>query len=266
MSKAPPFSFVPIDARRSMTKPRSSGLTMTIDYGLGVTQIEMLMETAGPYVDIAKIATGTARLHDRDVLMRKLEAYRGHGVKTMIGGQFQEYVYFHMGEGGIPQYLAEVKALGFDMAEVSDNTVPLTDEERRRQLRWVQDAGLEAIGEVGSKTDSITAEEMIRQVELVLDAGAVMAMIEAMELIADGSINHDLVDALKQRLNPATIMLELVHPRVGATLPDIHRLRLRLIDAFGPDANIGNADVTTIFELETVRLRLGSAGPKGAQT
>ncbi|MGH7715395.1 MAG: phosphosulfolactate synthase, partial [Vulcanimicrobiaceae bacterium] len=88
-----PFSFVALPKERSQKKPRKRGLTMIADFGLPYGQVVDLMQLAGPYVDLAKIAVGTSRLYPLAYLRKKLAAYRKSGVRPFIGGQFQEYVY-----------------------------------------------------------------------------------------------------------------------------------------------------------------------------
>ena len=65
MNNAPPFGFVEIDSRRSTTKPRRKGLSMVIDDGLPNAYARDVIATAGAYIDLMKIKTGTARLYPR---------------------------------------------------------------------------------------------------------------------------------------------------------------------------------------------------------
>ena len=81
-----PFAFVDLPAGRSTTKPRSSGLTMMIDWGLGLRRLEDTLEIAGDYVDLGKIAVGTPRLYDETLLRRKFDLYASHGIRPFLGG------------------------------------------------------------------------------------------------------------------------------------------------------------------------------------
>ena len=102
-------------------------------------------------MDYAKLVVGTARLYPEDHLLQKLEIYREFDVHTFIGGQFLEYVFATQGFPGVRPYCEEARRLGFEAIEVSDNRVPLTDEERTRLIATAIDCGLEVHGEVGSK-------------------------------------------------------------------------------------------------------------------
>ncbi len=73
-----PFGFIELPADRSTSKPRASGLTMMIDWGLGLRQLEDVLEMSGDYVDLGKIAVGTPRLYDEKLLKRKFDLYESH--------------------------------------------------------------------------------------------------------------------------------------------------------------------------------------------
>ena len=70
------FGFVPIDKRRTVSKPRKSGITMVSDYQLGLASLSDLIEVAGHYIDLFKIATGTSRLFEKAHLQAKIEILR----------------------------------------------------------------------------------------------------------------------------------------------------------------------------------------------
>ena len=134
MNNDTPFAFVPIDSRRSVTKPRTSGLSMVIDDGLPLAYAASVLQMAAPYIDLMKIKTGTARLYDRSQLEAKLAMYRTAAVRSFIGGQFHEYVFAKLGEAALPRFYEEALAIGFETIEISDNTVPLDDLQRRAQI------------------------------------------------------------------------------------------------------------------------------------
>ena len=57
-----PFSMIPTPAGRSETKPRTTGLTMMMDWGLPIGMQREWLELLGPFVDFAKLVVGTARV------------------------------------------------------------------------------------------------------------------------------------------------------------------------------------------------------------
>src|SRR5690606_12302747 len=122
-------------------KPRKTGLTMMMDWGLGLDRVADHLRLVGPYVDLAKIVVGTARLYPKSYLLEKLDLYKKNDIMPFLGGQFSEYVYATQGMAGIEPFFKEAKALGFEAIEVSDNCVPLNDEERARLIRTGIDCG-----------------------------------------------------------------------------------------------------------------------------
>ena len=66
------------------TKPRERGLTHVLDKGLGLRQIEDLLETSSGLIDIVKFGWGTGYVTQN--LEAKIAAYREAGVPTCFGG------------------------------------------------------------------------------------------------------------------------------------------------------------------------------------
>ena len=257
-----PFAMVPLPAERSASKPRRTGLTMMMDWGLPRGRTRDTLELIAPYVDFAKFVVGTARLYPEDYLLRKLEIYRDFDIRPFIGGQFLEYVYATQGHAGVRPYCEEAHRLGFEAIEVSDNCVPLTDEDRIRLISTAIDCGLGVHGEVGSKAGRTTAATLIRQAETCFAAGADLVLVEGAELIDGGSLNVPLLEELKSGLELARVMFELSGPWIPETTnAEVYQLKKFLISAFGPDVNIANVLPDQIWETEALRVGLGVVGP-----
>ena len=256
------FSFVPLDHRRSLSKPRRSGLTMVSDYQLGLKALEDLLDVAGDYIDIFKIATGTSRLFARDHLTAKISMLHAAGVRVLLGGQFQEYLIHTVGLDMLPRHLDEAREVGFDMIEISENLVDLGPGGMVTMLQAVTEAGLDPVGEIGTKDLKTDADSLVGDVRAVLEAGSVFAMIEGQELMRDnGEPNVELIEYLKRELDVDRCMFELPTPRVGSTTVDIYACKKALVKAFGRDVNLGNVTPDVVIETETTRLGLGSSGP-----
>ncbi len=262
MSNALPFEFVPIEPRRSLSKPRTTGLTMVIDDGLPLPYMRGVLELAAPYIDLMKIKTGTARLYPRDKLVEKLALYEGFGIQPFLGGQFHEYVFATMGEAALPKFYAESRALGFRTIEISDNTVPLTDTQRRDQIKAAIRSGLDVFGEVGSKETLSNPGLLITQAEICLEAGSKLVLVEAAELVEDGRVRKDSLAVIKRGIPADKVMIELPGPWIsGVRSCDIEEMKKILFAEFGPDVNIANVAVTTIYDTEAQRVGLGTGGP-----
>ena len=262
MSNALPFEFVPIEPRRSLSKPRTTGLTMVIDDGLPLPYMRGVLDLAAPYIDLMKIKTGTARLYPRDKLVEKLALYESFGIQPFLGGQFHEYVFATMGEAALPKFYAESRALGFRTIEISDNTVPLTDTQRRDQIKAAIRSGLDVFGEVGSKETLSNPGLLIQQAEICLEAGSKLVLVEAAELVEDGRVRKDSLEVIKRGIPADKVMIELPGPWIsGVRSCDIEEMKKILFAEFGPDVNIANVAVTTIYDTEAQRVGLGTGGP-----
>ena len=104
-----PFEMVPLPAGRSTVKPRHTGLTMMMDWGLPMQHLENTLDLAAPYIDLGKIVAGTARLYDVETFRRKLALYKSYDVKPFLGGQFLEYVFATQGWKAVKPYCEEAK-------------------------------------------------------------------------------------------------------------------------------------------------------------
>ncbi|MCZ7598782.1 MAG: phosphosulfolactate synthase [Gammaproteobacteria bacterium] len=255
---------MPLPAERT-EKPRRSGLTMMMDWGLGRNRVADHLDLVAPYVDLAKIVVGTARLYPRHYLVEKLALYKRYDVVPFLGGQFSEYVYATQGIEAMPGFFAEAKDLGFEAVEVSDNCVPLSDDRRRELIRMAIDCGLEVHGEVGSKvvnqrTPTISSAEA----EVCLDAGCDVVLVEGAELVtANGEPIPEMIHSLRQGLDLEKVLFELTGPWIkGNTLCDVYQLKKFLFTEFGTTINLANVMPDDVLETEALRVGLSVVGPE----
>lgn len=257
-----PFEMVALPQARSAQKPRRTGITMMMDWGIPLGRLDDLLGLIGPYVDLGKLVVGTSRLYEEDYYRAKLDLYHKYEIKPFIGGQFLEYVFATQGWSGVEPYCAEAKRFGIEAIEVSDNCVPLSDEERARMIRTAIDCGLEVHGEVGSKDAKQTAADLVEQAKICFDSGCEVVLVEAAELLENGAPQRNLIDALRKGLDASKVLFELPGPWIkGTTLTDIYELKKFFIKEFGPDVNLANVLPDDVFELEALRVGLSVVGP-----
>src|SRR3546814_16839592 len=60
-----PFEMVTLPQARSTQKPRRTGITMMMDWGLPLGRLDDLLGLIGPYVDLGKLVVGTSRLYQQ---------------------------------------------------------------------------------------------------------------------------------------------------------------------------------------------------------
>jgi len=258
-----PFEMVALPEGRSATKPRTQGLTMMMDWGETLEFLEAHLKLCAPCDDLGKIVVGHSRLYTEDYYRAKLALYLKYDVRPFIGGQFLEYVFAKQGWDAVVPYCEEAKRFGVQAIEVSDNCVPLDDQERAKLIRMCADTGLEIHGEVGAKSGSQNDPgALVTQANICFDSGCEIVLVEAAEIMENGEVNRELVDALKNGLDVSKVLFELPgHWIKGTSSSDIFQMQLFLINEFGPDVNIANVQPPSVFNLEALRCGLSVAGP-----
>jgi phosphosulfolactate synthase len=257
-----PFEFVSLPAERSATKPRANGRTMMIDWGWDLERIGAVLRLIGPYVDLVKIPIGMARLYEEGYLAEKFALYKEHGILSWIGGGFVEHMFGLEGVESLPRLFDEVKRVGFDILEISDNYIPLTKEQRQYQIRLGREHGLIVYGEVGSKHEKSDAKTLIAQAEDCLEAGSEMVVVEGAEFFEKGEIKRDMLNELKAGLDTRRAIFELSGPWVSGVEPSMVQDLIKfLIEEFGPDVNLANVMPDDILHTEAMRVGLGVVQP-----
>lgn len=254
-----PFRFMNIPHRPE--KPRDTGITMMIDWGMGVAQQRDILDIAGVYIDIAKIAVGLSGIISERVLTEKIAAYADHQVSAFIGGQFLEYGVYHQGMEIAKRYYEEARRVGFEYVEVSDNNLEISPEDKYELVRMgVEDFGLKILGEVGSKTECSSTQAMVDGIKGCLASGAWKVFVEGAEFTdkEDGSIREDVIDGVTKGVDLKDIIFELPgHWISNVHACGIHDMEVFLVQQFGPEINIANVAPGEIMMLETLRTGVG---------
>lgn len=234
-------------------KPRSVGLTMVIDKGLGLGPTRALLELAGEYIDFIKLGFGTAALYPERILREKVALIRGCGVEPYPGGTFLEAALL---QGRLEAFLAATWDLGFRAVEVSEGTIDLDHRDRERAIRAARNMGFTVITEVGKKDGSqeLDPAAALSRIEADLAAGAAKVIVEGRES-GKGVGLYDREGRLKLGL------LE----RLVAGLPDpgaiiweapLKAQQEELIARFGVNVNLGNVPPEEVIALEALRCGL----------
>ena len=252
---APAFTSFPAPVGRSVRKPRDSGLSSLLDYGLSLGAQRDLLESAGPLIDIAKIATGTARVYDQSVLRRKLDTYRAHDVKTYMGGQFLEYAFATGGSSAAGRLVDEAAEIGFDIVEVADTCRELSLDVRGELIGVARERLLEVACEVGRLSGGVGAQQLLDEALALLEHDIGHLVIEGAELVGDGGAREDVITLLAGRLELTRVIFELPALSVGGCgTAATEAVKRALVKAIGPDVNLANLGPDEIVETEVVRL------------
>jgi len=248
--------FEGLDGTERPPKPRSVGLTMVVDWGLGFHAQEDLLQIASEHADFAKIAVGISRLLPNEVLIRKMKTYQEYGVEPFPGGQYLEYAEM---EGKVDAYLPAVVEAGYRWVEVSDNVAPVSLAWKERLIRSaVEDFGLKVLGEVGKKEGIESDRSLTDDARACLDAGAEIVLLEAAEIVGDDEETARLIEEIVEAIGVEMAMFELPGPWIEGVGPsDVHQMRVQLIGRYGPEVNLGNVSPTDLVSLEAYRRGLG---------
>jgi len=248
--------FAGLDGRPRNEKPRTTGLTMVVDWGLGPNRQQDLQSTAASYFDFAKIAVGLSRMYTNDMLRAKIQSYRALDIEPFPGGQYLEYAEMN---GKLDQYLPGCAAAGYRWIEVSDNVAPVALEWKVRVIKdAVENYSLNVFGEVGKKEGLAHGPSFVEDAKACLDAGSKIILLEAAELVnADAETEREVEETVKA-IGIDQVMFELPGPWIdGVTESVIHRMRRELVDRFGVNVNIGNVMPDDLFSFEAYRRELG---------
>ena len=76
------------DIPQRTEKPRQVGLTMAMDKGLSIREVEDFISVSGEYVDVVKLGWGTSFV--TPILKEKLKVYKKAGIPVYFGGTLFE--------------------------------------------------------------------------------------------------------------------------------------------------------------------------------
>ena len=128
-------------------KPRTQGITMVLDKGLGYNAARDLME-AKEWIDVIKLGWGTPLLFSETFLKKKIALYRENEIEVSNGGTLLEIVY---AKGKIDKFFEKAKKLGLTSIEVSNGKLNFSIEEKAKLIEKARSNGFKVYSEVGKK-------------------------------------------------------------------------------------------------------------------
>ncbi|PWG82762.1 phosphosulfolactate synthase [Pararcticibacter amylolyticus] len=230
------------------SKPRQNGLTMVMDKGLSVREIENLIEVAGPHIDIVKLGWATSYVTPN--LSEKLKVYKNAGIPVYFGGTlFEAFVIRNQ----FDDYRRVLDKYGLQFAEVSDGSIEIPHDEKCEYISKLS-SQVTVISEVGSKdAQKIFAPyKWIKMMTAELEAGSWKLIAESREsgnvgIYRDsGEVREGLVDEILTQIPEEKIIWEA--PQKGQ--------QVWFIKLLGANVNLGNIAPAEVIPLETIRLGL----------
>ena len=231
-------------------KPRENGLTMVMDKGLSIREVENFLEVAGPYTDIVKLGWATSYVTPN--LQDKLKVYQEAGIPTYFGGTlFEAFVMRNQ----FDDYRRVLDKYGMKYAEVSDGSITIPHEQKCEYIRQLKEQ-VTVISEVGSKdAEKILAPyKWIALMKAEIEAGAWKVIAEAREsgnvgIYRDsGEVRQGLVDEILTQIPQESIIWEA--PQKAQ--------QVWFIKLIGTNINLGNIAPADVIPVETLRLGLRS--------
>lgn len=231
-------------------KPRQNGLTMVMDKGLSVREIEDFLEVAGPHTDIVKLGWATSFVTPN--LENKLKIYKDADIPVYFGGTlFEAFIVRNQ----FDDYRRILDKYDMKFAEVSDGSITIQHEEKCDYIRKLSEQ-VTVISEVGSKDAAkiFAPYKWISLMKAEIEAGSWKVIAEAREsgnvgLYRDsGEVRQGLVDEILTQIPAETIIWEA--PQKAQ--------QVWFIKLIGSNINLGNIAPSDVIPVETLRLGLRS--------
>ena len=229
-------------------KPRNSGLSMVMDKGLALREVEDFLEVAAAYTDIVKLGFGTGILTPR--LDEKLKLYKEAGIPVYFGGTLFEAF---LVRNQLDDYRRLLEKTGVTHIEISDGSLELAHDEKCELIAEFA-KNYTVLSEVGSKDADkiIPPYEWIEQMETELAAGAWKVIGEAREsgtvgiFRNSGEVRSGLVAEIIRKIPIQDVIWEA--PQKAQ--------QVWFMQLYGSNVNLGNIAPQEVIPLETLRLGL----------
>jgi phosphosulfolactate synthase len=231
-------------------RPRESGLTMVMDKGLGLHEVENFLSVCNDHVDIVKLGFGTSYVTQN--LDKKLELYREANIRTYFGGTlFEAFVVRNQ----FDDYLKMLEKFKLEYAEISDGSIEMPHEVKLEYIHKLSKY-VTVLSEVGSKDVEkiIPPYQWIELMKSELKAGAWKVIAEAREAgnvgvyRSSGEVREGLVQEILTKVPEEKIIWEA--PQKAQ--------QTYFIALVGANVSLGNIAPNDVIPLETLRLGLRS--------
>ncbi len=231
-------------------KPRMHGLTMAMDKGLSLRQVEDFIEVSGAYTDLVKLGWATSFVTAK--LTEKLQLYKEAGIPAYFGGTlFEAFIIRNQYD----DYCRLLDKYQMEYAEVSDGSITIPHDEKCEYI-YNLSKRVTVVSEVGSKdVQKIFAPyKWIELITAEMQAGSWKVIAEAREsgnvgIYRDsGEVRQGLIDEILTKIPQESLIWEA--PQKAQ--------QVWFIKLLGANVNLGNIAPFDLIPLETLRLGLRS--------
>ena len=230
------------------SKPRTNGLTMMMDKGLSIRQVEDFIETAGELTDMVKFGFGTSIISPN--LSDKIKLYQNANIDVYLGGTlFEAFV----ARNKFDDYRRMLDKYNINTVEVSDGSIEISHSKKCNYISKLNN-NFKVLSEVGSKDASklIPPYKWIELMQKELDAGSWKVIAEAREggnvgiFRGSGEVRSDLIEEILTKINNDQVIWE--SPQKTQ--------QVWFIKLMGSNVNLGNISYNEVIPLECLRLGL----------
>ena len=229
-------------------KPRNSGLTMMMDKGLSIRQVEDFLSIGSELTDVVKLGFGTSYVSKQ--LDQKIKLYKEAGMKVYLGGTlFEAFIIRNMFE----DYRKLLDKLKLECAEVSDGSIVMNHQKKCEYINILSKNHV-VFSEVGSKEAGIIIHpaKWVSMMNAELQAGSWKVIAEAREsgnvgiYRPNGNAHTILINKILAKVKREDILWEA--PQKAQ--------QVWFIKLLGANVNLGNISYDDVIPLETLRLGL----------
>lgn len=230
-------------------KPRSTGVTMVLDKGLGLAEAKDWLAVTLDYVDLIKLTFGTSALYPEELLLSKISLLRSLGIGVFPGGTLLEIAIF---QGKIKPFIERAFQLGFNYLEISDGAIPMDLRTRGRVIELAVQHQFKVITEIGKKNpqENLNTQVMLQIAKFDLDHGAEMVIVEGREsgkgvglYDIQGLIEESRLEYLVNNIPADKLIFEA----------PLKSQQVEFIKRFGSNVNLGNIAPSEVIALESLR-------------
>ncbi|MBL4715720.1 MAG: phosphosulfolactate synthase, partial [Bacteroidia bacterium] len=238
------------DLPERTSKPREAGITMVMDKGLSINEVENFISMSAEFTDFVKFGWATSFVTAN--LKDKLTAYKNAGIKTYFGGTlFEAFVV----RGQYDDYKKLLDKYDLEFCEVSDGSMTMEHDEK---CKYIEDLSKQVtvLSEVGSKDADVIYPpyKWIEFIQKEIEAGAWKVIAEAREsgnvglYRGTGEVRSGLVQEILTKIDQDQILWEA----------PLKPQQIYFIKLLGANVNLGNIAPNEVIPVETLRLGLRS--------
>lgn len=227
-------------------KPRHDGMTYIIDKFQGIDKENF--ETISNYIDMVKIYGAFPLLLREDSLIKRIDFYHSSNVLVSTGSTLTE---FAIREKAFEKFLESAKRIGFDLVEISENSINLSLEEKKKIIKILDLYDMRGQWKIGNKDPrrQLSVDETVKKMNEILQISQEKIVLESnlgynVGIYDEkGDIKWNLLSAITSKISPNSIIFEA----------PLEIQQAVLVAEFGQRVNLGEIRLNNVLSVESQR-------------